>query len=1309
MSVNEKTKKIESDYSKYIAMSRYARYQDGLDRRETWKETVTRLCSFWKEKYPDLFPYEEMHKHIESMDDMPSMRSLMTAGKALDRDQVSGYNPVVGSTRVVTREFGNVAISSLKDKTATVLNIDGKWTQAFFRSYGCQNIFSVNTKLNSNTEKTVGCTGNHRWVLQDGTVKSTSELKAGDRIKFVSAQKPELDEDYELGVRHGIIYGDGTATKTCERVKGYHIRLCGDSKELISWFSEYPVAYPPSANGDPVIMMYDAFAATHSLKQLPPETESDSYLLGFIRGWMAADGSVTKTSQVSLCTSDSGLEWLQNNGERLGFVIQRVYKQSSETNYGKRRQNSYVIYISRSSCTKEDFLCSWKRNNFQELNSHFVVSSVEETQNVEEVFCAEVPETNTFVIEGGMVTGNCSYLPINDPRCFDEAMYILMCGTGVGFSVERQEVCKLPSIPDELFESETVIKVKDSKIGWCTGLRELISLLYAGKIPKWDLSGLRPAGSRLKTFGGRSSGPQPLNDVYSFIVSIFKRAAGRKLTSIECHDIVCKIAECVVVGGVRRSALISLSNLSDERMRDAKTGQWWEKDVQRALANNSVAYTEKPEIGIFMKEWLSLYNSKSGERGIVNRHSAKKNAVNTGRRDPNHDFGTNPCLTSDTWIFTDSGAKQVKDLVGIPFTAILDGKKYPSTSQGFFSSGIKQVYQVKLKNGMSIKCTGNHKFLTKNGWKKVEEMGSDEHIILDNNQGLHTSWGSKRGDFEKGWLLGSLYGDGNIAKDTANLDFWGDNRYEMQNLSKMYLTEFLGCRTDCGTGIGQPEHDRVRIGSLSLREHAIAYDMYDFDTKSKKISELVEKESSDFTRGFLCGWFDADGSVQGNHKKGISVRLSSSDLKALQYAQRSLSRLGIVSKIYENRHDAGYRLLPDGNGGYREYHCNATHELVVSNKSVQAYSEIVGFKDSNKNSRLMNYLSSYKREMNCDKFSSKIKSIIAIGEQEVFDCQIPEKNAFSANGLVSHNCGEISLRPFGFCNLSEVIVREDDTLESLLNKVRVATIIGTFQSTLVNFRYLRSIWKKNAEEERLLGVSLTGIMDHPTMSGKDGKEILEAWLAKLKQCAIDTNKEWAEKLGINQSASITCVKPSGTVSQLVNSSSGIHPRYSKYYIRTVRADKTDPLALFLMIQGVPCEDDVTKPNSTYVFSFPMKSPDNAVTAPEISAIEQLELYLTYQRYWTEHNVSITVYVREHEWMEVGAWVYKHFDEIGGVSFLPYSDHVYKQAPYQPISKEQYEKLALEFPDINWEQFIESGDTTKGAQEYACVSGMCELI
>ena len=547
---------------------------------------------------------------------------------------------------------------------------------------------------------------------------------------------------------------------------------------------------------------------------------------------------------------------------------------------------------------------------------------------------------------------NCSYVAVNRVRAFDEILYILMCGTGVGFSVERQYVEKLPTIAEQFTNSDTTIIVQDSKAGWAKAFRELVSLLIGGQVPRWDLSKIRPTGARLKTFGGRASGPKPLEDLFRFTVDTFKRAAGRKLTSIECHDIVCKVAEIVVVGGVRRSALISLSNLTDERMRDAKTGAWWNDNPQRALANNSVAYKEKPEIGTFMDEWVSLYKSKSGERGIFNRDAAKKTVAKLGdRRDPNYEFGTNPC-------------------------------------------------------------------------------------------------------------------------------------------------------------------------------------------------------------------------------------------------------------------------------------------------------------------------------------------------------------------------SEIILRDCEFCNLTEVIVRTDDTFDSLKRKVRLATILGTWQASLTHFPYLSSNWEKNCKEEALLGVSLTGIMDNKMMHDRnDFYHELPEILTALKQEAINTNKDWANKIGINPAAAITCVKPSGTVSQLTDAASGIHPRHSEYYIRTVRADRKDPLCQMMIDMGFPAEPCVMKPDHTMVFSFPMKA-EGSVTRNDLTAIEHLDLWITYQRYWCEHKPSITITVRENEWMEVGAFVYKHFDEISGISFLPHSDHSYQQAPYQECTKIAYTALAVEMPkNVDWSllEKYEKTDTTASSQTFACTGDKCELV
>ena len=546
---------------------------------------------------------------------------------------------------------------------------------------------------------------------------------------------------------------------------------------------------------------------------------------------------------------------------------------------------------------------------------------------------------------------NCSYVAVDTPRAFDETLYILMCGTGVGFSVERQYINKLPDLPEDLHQTDTVIKVADSKIGWAKAYKELLSLLYAGQIPQWDLSNIRPHGARLKTFGGRASGPAPLDDLMQFTVNMFKDAITknqRKLVSIDCHDLMCKIAEVVVVGGVRRSALISLSNLSDERMRNAKSGSWWEHSQHRALSNNSVAYTDSAEMGAFMREWLSLYDSKSGERGIFNRQAAEKQAAKNGRREDYKDFGCNPC----------------------------------------------------------------------------------SEIILRNKQ---------------------------------------------------------------------------------------------------------------------------------------------------------------------------------------------------------------------------------------------------------------------------------------FCNLTEVVVRADDTWSTLSDKVELATILGTFQATLTNFRYLTKAWKTNTEEEALLGVSLTGIMDNKLLSTS---ALLATNLETLKNRAVAMNEGWSANLGIKQSVAVTCVKPSGTVSQLVDSASGIHTRHSDYYIRTVRADKKDPIAQLMVDQGVYHEDDITKPEHTLVFYFPIKSPKGSLTRKDLTALEHLEIWKTYQNHWCEHKPSATISIKEHEWLDVGSWVWNNFDDISGVSFLPYADHSYQQAPYQEITAKEYKEWQKKTTNkINWDLIkeYEKEDMTENTKELACTAGACEIL
>ena len=583
--------------------------------------------------------------------------------------------------------------------------------------------------------------------------------------------------------------------------------------------------------------------------------------------------------------------------------------------------------------------------------------SREDTADIEQAILGlEVMPSMRAVMSAGLALDrdntagyNCSYLPVDDPKCFDEAMYILLCGTGVGFSVERQYIEKLPEIPMQMDKSDTTLVIKDSKEGWAKGLRQLVALLYAGEIPAYDVSKVRPAGAKLKTFGGRASGPAPLVDLFEFAINLFSNNVGKKLTSYDCHSLMCKIGEVVVVGGVRRSAMISLSNLSDIRMRQAKSGKWYDTAPHMRLANNSVAYTDKPDAETFIREWTSLIESKSGERGIFNRVAAKKQVDKNGRRDSDHDFGCNPC-------------------------------------------------------------------------------------------------------------------------------------------------------------------------------------------------------------------------------------------------------------------------------------------------------------------------------------------------------------------------SEIILRPYQFCNLTEVVIRSTDTNKDLTRKIRLATILGTAQATLTKFPYLRKIWTDNTEEERLLGVSLTGIMDNVLTNGKD--EYLCDRLRMLRQVAVDVNKEYAKKWKIPQSTAITCVKPSGTVSQLCDSASGIHARHNDYYVRTVRGDNKDPLTQFMIDQGVVNEPERGKPKDTTVFSFPMKSPDNSTTRNDMTAIDQLTMWLMYQQEWCEHKPSCTVSVRDSEWIDVGAFVYRYFDEMSGVSFLPHFDHIYPQAPYQDCTEEEYNDMLKKSPEnIDWSRLMdyEKEDTTSGSQTFACSGDTCEIV
>lgn len=870
---------------------------------------------------------------------------------------------------------------------------------------------------------------------------------------------------------------------------------------------------------------------------------------------------------------------------------------------------------------------------------------------------------------------NCCFIAINNKRAFAEALYVLMCGTGVGFSCERQEVAKLPVVPESLQPSDDVIVVGDSKEGWAKAYAKLLSALYTGDIPQIDYSKLRPQGARLKTFGGRASGSKPLQKLFEFTINKFKHSLGKKLTSIDVHDIMCMVGEIVVVGGVRRSALISLSNLSDHRMRDAKSGQWWQDNPQRGLSNNSVAYTEKPSAEIFMEEWLALVKSKSGERGIFNRVAAQNQAAKYGRRNPNHSYGTNPCcevilrdkefcVAGDTLLQTEKGIYPIKDLVGTK-VKVWNGDKW-SQVEPIKTGSNQQLLRVSLSDGSFLDTTPDHRWSVKHRFqdkwsvvKTVDLLSSSDYVLQV--QPTKVTWPTESSfNIKDAYTLGAIVGDGCVYKGKVLLDLFGEK-------TKLPV---IGTRHTLTTkGKSNIAYQRVVIKDFDVES------VLSLKTDADSLLKAVATWDRQSFLSFVAGLADTDGSV--TQSGGIRIYLTGE--QRARNMQMLLTRAGIKSSVnlcskkgtntnYGVRKDClWYVQVSDA----REIPC---HRLDVSKGHACTMK---------------------------GKYQS-IRSVTPIEDLHDSYCFEEFDNHMGLFGNV------LTYQ----CNLTEVIVRVHDDINTLSEKVRIATILGTFQASLTKFNFLSETWTKNTEEEALLGVSMTGIMDNLITSGQYHTGYLEQMLEHLRSIAVEVNKQVAELLGIKPSAAITCVKPSGTVSQLCDTASGIHARHNSHYIRTVRIDKKDPVYALLKHQGIPIEDDVMRPDSTAVVSFPQVAPQGCVTRNDMTALEQLELWLVYQRNWCEHKPSVTITVKEDEWVSVGAWVYEHFDEVSGISFLPHSDHTYQQAPYQDMTEESLNQWIKDNPSpvIDWSMLpmFEKEDETVSSQTLACVSGMCEI-
>lgn len=1416
---------LNEDYPNFIAVSRYARWIEDEGRRETWAETVNRYATFMSNKLGDKIDDKtvvELHNAILDQEIMPSMRALMTAGEALERENIAGYNPVSGDTVILTSD-GMKEIRSLSGKSATVLNKDGRWADAEFRGYGDQDVFNVVLRRKkSGTTQTVVATGNHRWVKTNGDVVSTAELVSGDKIPYSVAPRPDTDNiDYQLGVIHG----------------------------------------------------------SHSLKELPVG-ETPEYNLGFLRGWIAADGSVAKSSsQVTLCVNSDGLEWFDTYAPTVGILRTGMQQLPDTTNLGERKRTAHSLKLDRASMIADDFIIGCKRDRFIPLDYEvdYAVVSVSPAGK-SDVYCAEVPDTNTFVLSNGIVTGNCAFVAVDNVRAFDEALYVLMNGTGLGFNVESSYVGKLPSMPPEFFDTETTIVVHDSKLGWAKAYKELIALLLQGQVPTWDLSRVRPAGAKLKTFGGRAcltgdtivykdrkkarghneitiadlydlqngegkwknkpnhfkqvklralsekDGIFYRNNVLEVIDNGFApvyeivtengyriKATGnhRFMTSTGDYDFVdnFNVGDLIAVNGSKHLSfdeIISIEYAGVERVFDLAM----EAPDHNFVANGFVSHNSGPDpldkLFVFTVESFKRASGRKLKPIEVHDIMCKiAEVVVVG--------GVRRCLPSDAQVQTPTGNKSIADIaVG---DSIVSGGHIAKVSAKV-DSGKQQLVAVKHKFGQS-RMTPNHRvavFTAQDNYafKEAGLLEPGDRLVWDlaGYDGTETTFSDITVNEDLAWLIGLIHGDGYIGKRSIEISSI-DSEWQTLERAAAIFSDIFGKDSKISYDSHGGRGIRLRVNSTHLVK---LFGKIKTPNEPIKIPEFIVSGTRSVRAAYLAGVMDSDGRIRadGVIEQHTTVYESwASEIRTL------LSGLGISSKSrFQSRHDhralgyggqdywttniwgdTGRKMWIKSVGQYSEkaigasvkcsptdftypadwglaYRNRATrfqtlggqgsyapvevlevsqdtieqtwdievediHEftadgLVTHNSALISMSDLDDFDMSQAKSgqwwehngqrALANNSAVYYGKPSVGQFFTEWSNLYESksGERGIINMGGIRKHVASferrdASKIVGKNpCSEINLRSGQYCNLTEVVIDPTDTLDAIRHKVKMATILGTYQATLTDFKYVRPVWKKNTEEERLLGVSLTGIYGHKFMSGQEtyGDTTLPEFLRELYDLTVQVNIEWSEKFGIPASTALTTVKPSGTVSQLVGASSGIHPWYAPYYIRTVRGDNKDPLTQFLKAQGVPNEPDVTKPDDTTVFSFPVKAPSGVITSRDLSAIDHLKLYCVYRENWTDHDVSVTINVREEEWPSVGAWVYDNFDRVGGVSFLPFSDHTYKQAPYQAISEDEYNVALSNMPTrIDWVDLplYELEDSTAGNQTLACSGSSCEIV
>lgn len=1247
-----------SELKEYTFKSKYAKWVPEKKRRETWNETIDRFCDMFLNFYTDkkdVFKYiERVRKSLKQKKVLGSQRGLQFGGKPILDKNARIFNCFGIETEFISSEGVKSFYDCYDGQELTVLTHTGSWKRAVVKNFGKQQLNKITFKK-SNTEFSVRATENHRWLLSDGS--ETTSLSVGDRLLKQKSIFENFDYDSatpeeKLYWCYGFVYGDGTITNNNYSM----VRLCGDDIKYEYRFKEVGFTSTSSLSLDGDII---CFTGRYKKTSPDPQKDSPELIRAFTRGYLDADGTKSRNKDGKLFINIQSSEKDHIDFIRKCFPIAGVYIISEkdltgqETNFGVR---PYTILF--TICDKPD----------TKTSSLVSVKSISKDE-IENVWCLQVEDDHSFVLPNGIPTGNCIFSYADRPEFFQECMYLLMCGCGTGFSVQTHHVDKLPEVVSPTSDIKKVY-IEDSLEGWADAIGDLVKSYFKGydnRTVEFSYEFIRSAGSRLNSSSGKAPGPEPLRKAIENIRKILNNSSN-KLKPIEVYDIVMHFADAVISGGVRRSATICLFSKDDLEMRNAKTGNWFYENPQRGRSNNSVILLRNETT---FEEFAEIIKSvkEFGEPGFVWADDLES--------------GFNPCVTEDTLIHTSNGLRTVKSLVSNKFTAVVDGELFNSKSNGFWKTGNKEVLELEFKSGRKIKVTENHKIMTTSGWVEAKDIDFNHDVVINNHRKLNIHINEQSINYSRGYLLGSFIGDGNISGEASEVKFWGINKdiYRQDAIALIDKAGWLSIH-----------HKITNSDSNSIYSLVSSRKLYKYAEERGCLKDEIKQLSIDALEcdynelsGIIAGYFDADGGVNFNESKGHSLRIGSSVLKNLENLQIALNVFGIFSTIYKNRRDAGYRLLPDGKGGYKEYLCQDYHELVISCDNILRFKEFIKIRNLEKLQKLNLIIDSYCRLPNRTNFTDKIVNKKFIGKHDVYDAEIESIHAFDANSIYVHNCVEINLYAYdkngnsGWqgCNLSTVNCGKVKTKRDFYKACVDAAIIGTLQAGFTNFPYLGKVTEDIFKREALLGVSMTGVMDAPDICLDPVVQKRGAELVKK------TNKIIAKIIGINQAARTTCLKPEGTSSCILGTASGIHPHHSKRYIRRVQANKTENVYNhFRDVNPLACESSVWSNNDTDdVIAFTIEVPDGAKLKNQLSAIDLLSAVKSTQENWVSggknedlcvkpwlnHNVSNTITVKPDEWDDVTKFIYDNRKYFCGISLLPLSgDKDYPQAPFTSV-------------------------------------------